>query len=171
MIRPDAHIMTQLQVSYVKAVAAIAGVTCDEVSTGNDYGTDVFLSDLMDDDEIGVSDTGVPCRCQLKSSITCKLRDNHVSYKLSVSAYNKLVHPRRGFIILIVFNLPREKSDWLKQSEDVLCLKHCCYWTRVTGEKSTNKNSITIKIPREQVFDSEAIKTVMRLANEDKNHG
>lgn len=168
MPRPPTHIIPDLQLAYVDAVVARAGYTCDHVTGSNDYGTDVMISETMEEDG-NFSDTGPPVRCQLKASTTFEVKSDHVACDLEVDAYNKLVNPRRGFIILIVFKLPEDENEWLKISEKCLSLRKCCYWDRIVGEKSENESSKRVKIPRIQRFDPPAVAQILRLSREFHN--
>ncbi|MDE2859198.1 MAG: DUF4365 domain-containing protein [Chloroflexota bacterium] len=157
--------MQDLQLAYVDAVVARAGYTCDHVKGSNDYGTDVMISDTME--ESGTfSDTGPPVRCQLKASITYEVKSEYIACDMEVGAYNKLVNPRRGFIILIVFKLPKDEKEWLKVNDDCMSLKNCCYWDRIVDEKSENRSKKRIKIPRIQRFDPPAVAQILRLSRE-----
>ena len=165
MPRPSSHIIPDLQLAYVDAVVARAGYTCDHVRDSNDYGTDVLISDTMEEDG-SFSDTGAPVRCQLKASINFEVKREFVACDLEVEAYNKLVNPRRGFIILIVFKLPRDEKQWLSVNDDCMSLRNCCYWDRIVGEKSEKKNTKRVKIPRIQRFDPPAVAQILRLSRE-----
>ena len=168
MPRPSSHIIPDLQLAYVDAVVARAGYTCDHVRDSNDYGTDVMISDTMEE-KGKYSDTGPPVRCQLKASINFEVKSDHVACDLEVGAYNKLVNPRRGFIVLIVFKLPKDEKEWLKVNDDYMSLKNCCYWDRVVGEKSEKKDKKRVKIPRIQRFDPPAVAQILRLSREYYN--
>ena len=168
MPRPASHIIPDLQLAYVDAVVARAGYTCDHVKDSNDYGTDVMISETMEDNGT-FSDTGPPVRCQLKASTSFEVKSEYVACDMEVDAYNKLVHLRRGFIILIVFKLPKDEKEWLKINDDCMSLKNCCYWDRIVGEKSEKKRTKRIKIPRIQRFDPPSVAQILRLSREYYN--
>jgi Domain of unknown function (DUF4365) len=54
-------------------------------------------------------------------------------------------------------------QDWLQQSETELCLKRCAYWTSLRGQpESTNQTTVTVYIPRTNIFSVDALKNIMQ---------
>lgn len=170
MSLPSNHKMELLHVAYVHAVVASAGTTCDPPK--KDLGIDLRVIDTRHSKQRGYYDAGVAFNCQLKATTNCEVRGDYVVYDMDVRSYNKLVDWNGiGFVILIVFRLPKNEQEWFNLSEDVLCMKHCCYWTQLTGGKSTNSSSVRIKIPKNQLFDTQTVIELIERARQDKRHG
>ena len=156
--------MEFLQVAYVNAVVADAGKSCD--TPRRDTGIDLRVVDWIQDPQNPNSyeDGGVVFNCQLKASTRCSFKDDNMIFPMKVKEYNKLVNwPGAGIKILVAFNMPKQPESWFSQNSDIMCLRHCCYWTELTGKSpSPNKPDSTkrIPIPVSNVFDSE---TVMQL--------
>lgn len=156
--------MEFLQVAYVNAVVADAGKSCD--NPRRDAGIDLRVSDWIQDPKHPnrYEDGGVVFNCQLKASTRCRFKDGNMIFPMKVRDYNKLVNWRGfGIKILVAFHMPDNPDTWFSQNNDIMCLKHCCYWTELTGQPpSPNKDDSTkrIPIPENNVFDSE---TVMQL--------
>jgi hypothetical protein len=100
---------------------------------------------------------------QLKATSRDLVRDDRITFPLDIKNYNDLrtenvLVPR----ILVVVILPEDINCWLVQSEEEMCLKHCGYWTSLSGMKETkNKGSVTITIPRDRRFTSETLHQMM----------
>ncbi len=59
--------------------------------------------------------------------------------------------------------VPDRVNDWLQQTEAELCLKRCAYWISLEGAASTeNKETVTISIPRTNIFSAETLTTIMQ---------
>jgi hypothetical protein len=58
--------------------------------------------------------------------------------------------------------VPDNLDDWLRQSEDELCLRRCGYWVSLRGQSAMpNHTTVTISIPRQNIFNTNALKMIM----------
>lgn len=165
--------MEFLQVAYVNAVVANAGKSCD--TPRRDTGIDLRVVDWIPDPQNPnkYEDGGVVFNCQLKASTRCAFnRKDELVFPMKVRDYNRLVNwPGTGIKILVAFNMPDKIENWYRQNHDILCLKHCCYWTELTGrEPSPNKPDSTynLKIPRDSIFDSQTVLELTARARQDQ---
>lgn len=175
MPRPENHIKQDLQLAYVGAVVAQAGATLSPTPGGSDYGTDIQISDIMNDEGV-FTDTGPPVRCQLKASTDCIFYPNDenptlVKFDMKVGAYNKLVHPKRSYTAFILFAMPNDRKEWLTITRDHMSLRNCCYWARLSGDRSPNKSTKRVCIPIDNVFDMSAVKQILEEAAEYRPYG
>jgi hypothetical protein len=70
--------------------------------------------------------------------------------------------------ILVVVRVPEKLDDWLLQSEQELSLRHCGYWMSLRGmPDSTNETSVTVHVPRSQVFSVTALRDLMTRIGEE----
>ncbi len=100
---------------------------------------------------------------QIKSTSQNILQDSSIKYRLSAKNYDEL-REDDPFVpqILIVVLLPSSLSDWLSQTEESLCLKHCGYWLSLRGQPpKENQTTITVEISRQNIFSPTALKTIM----------
>lgn len=165
---PLSHMKERLSVAYVKAVIAKAGA----ISMGPDgieYGTDVVARKVKVLPNGKYSGTGWPLHCQLKATTTWIEKNQDIVYDLSVDAYNKLASWEGSPCILVLFRLPKDSSEWLKLDENSLELRNCCYWTHLKGTPSTNRSSVRITIPRNQLFSPKAVSNLLDKIS--ANHG
>lgn len=161
----DNHAKSYLSESYVHAVVTQAGYLCNFAR--QDYGVDAVISETQEIPKIGFWPTGYQFNLQIKATHDFKKVGKSISYDLEADAYNKLLHHEGGFIVLVVFCLPKDANERVALTENCLRLKNCCYWYHVTGAPTPNKNSKTIKIPRAQMFTPGACKELMDLVRND----
>ena len=158
--------MESLQFAYVSAVVADAGHVCQPVA--NDLGIDCLVHEWCYSEQRGYYDAGPAFNCQLKASKNCVITKEHVKYDLKKKDYNTLVDwDGHQFKILVVFRMPDTQDMWFFQDEDILSLRHCCYWTELTGgpiEQSQKR----IEIDRRQVFDGQTVIDLIDRAKQGK---
>ena len=139
--------------AYINAVAAHAGFQVCEPKIDFD-GIDGTL----------MGDEGQRPRIEFQAKGTSReiLKEDHLAYPLAVDTYEKLrantIIPR----ILIVVLIPEEENEWVAHSEEELLLRHCGYWRSFSGEPaSENQTSVTVHIPRTNVFESNQLIELM----------
>lgn len=147
--------------AYVNAIASAAGYTMELRPRSVDAGgIDLTVTAT---EEVG--QIRFPCfDAQAKCTDETRGHGDPLRYALKVKNYDDLraenvLTPR----ILIVVYVPDDASDWLHQTEDELCMRYCGYWASLRGQPATeNTATKTISIPRGQVFDVDAARTVMQ---------
>ncbi|MBD2167757.1 DUF4365 domain-containing protein [Calothrix membranacea FACHB-236] len=100
---------------------------------------------------------------QIKSTSQDILKETSIKYRLNAKNYNEL-REDDPFVpqLLIVVLIPEEVSDWLSQTEESLSLQRCGYWISLRGQPLIeNQTTITIDIPRQNIFTPQALKTIM----------
>jgi len=144
--------------AYIAAVAAKAGFDLVEPTVDTDS-IDGAL----------ISHAGRRPRIEFQAKATARdlLGDEEIAFPLSVKNYDDL---RRDVIIpryLIVVVLPKSDDDWLSHSEEALILRHCGDWASLAGLSDTdNASSVTVRIPRTQQCDPDALHALMQAANQ-----
>jgi hypothetical protein len=69
--------------------------------------------------------------------------------------------------LLVLVVVPVEPMAWLTASPEALVLRHCAYWVSLRGLPTTdNESSVTVQVPRENLFDVNALKALMWKINE-----
>ncbi len=167
---PLTHIMEDLQFAYVRAVIANAGRTCEKPE--RDYGVDLRVVDAGDTGKSYSDDDGVAFNCQLKSSTKYRVSNGTVYFPVKVKHYNKMVTwTGTTPLLLIAFTMPDKKEEWCTQSEESLCLRHCCFWKDLAGEAKSALNPesrINVEIPSHSIFDSAVVNEFVELYRQDK---
>lgn len=162
---PDNHAKSFLSKSYVNAIATQAGFGCQ--FTEPDYGIDAKISEIQFYSDHKYSETGYHFNIQIKASHAFSKKNGSIIYDLEADAYNRLVRHKGGLIVLVLFCLPKIPDDRIYLTENCLELRNCCYWYYISGEETGNKSSITLNIPRNQVFDPVACTIMMNSVKTD----
>ena len=134
----------RFSLAYVGAVAACAGYDIIEPRVDRDSVDGILISDF-----------GLRPRIDFQAKATARdiARDGNVAYPLPVKNYDDLRADTRNPRILIVVLIPDHEDEWLRQSNDELCLRHCGYWLSLAGRPSVaNTGSVTVHIPLSNVF-------------------
>ena len=77
-----------------------------------------------------------------------------VRFPLPIRDYDNLRVERHPFILIVVL-LPDDESEWLTQTDNELCLRHCGYWISLMRHNPVpNRNSVTVRIPTANAFSS-----------------
>jgi hypothetical protein len=154
----EPHIIESLSRAYVRALAGKAGLNLSVREY--DYGVDGNFDEITIRNKRRV-ESGFSLSFQLKASTQWQRDDNTVIYDLEAKTYNDLVL-RRNFrmavpCILILFALPPDSSQWLIYNEEEMRLRGSCYWDYLSGAPTENRQSVRIKIPRQQRLTSESL--------------
>ena len=93
---------------------------------------------------------------QAKATSQQIVRDDKIHFVLPRKNYNDLRADTTIPRILIVVLMPQEKSQWLTQIHEQLCLRHCGYWISLEGYQEVgNTTSVTVPIPLVNMFNVE----------------
>ncbi len=140
--------------AYVHSVVSKAGYCINYPR--KDRGIDI---NVYDSNEIVKLDIQVKCR---ENEI---LHGNNYHVSLKAPHYNKLCVPQGSTStdrILVVVFVPNNCDDWCYHTEEELILRRCGYWLSLQGKpKTSNTSTKTICIPKQNVFNVEALKNMM----------
>lgn len=147
--------------AYIYAVVSAAGYSFQKSSQPVDIsGIDVTVTGTVLDDKLYEPQLDL----QVKSTSLNIMSEELIRYPLKLKNYNELrkektVAPR----ILVVVLIPENLNEWVNQSENQLCLHRCAYWISLRGQpQTTNTESVTIYIPRKNIFSVDALTTLMQ---------
>jgi Domain of unknown function (DUF4365) len=172
-------IEAELSYAYLHAVAARAGVACQQATrTHDNLGIDACLS--ISKTFAGTRLTDVSINMQLKATTKPpserKRWEGRLSYFLGdVDEYDRLrADTSVPLRFLAVLFLPEDPSQWLTHSPEQLALCRCAYWVNLVGAPtSTNDTGQTVYLPASQplspiglltLFDHVARREVPRYA-------
>ena len=147
----------RFSLAYISAVAAHAG-----------YQIAVPPIDKDSVDGISVGDEEGRPRIEFQAKATSRnvLRGTHLTFRIPRKNYDDLRSVSLWPLILIVVVLPPEDVDWLAHSEDELRMRRCGYWLSLAGRPATmNRHTVSVRIPRSQVFDTAQLRELMGRAN------
>ncbi len=147
--------------AYIKAVVARAGCTLTDHGRG-EYGHDYTITPVITRDG-HIRDASWSINVQSKSTTTATQYNDHIAYELDIVNYNDLIDPNTFMpLILVVYVMPRDQSEWLSQCEDCMEIRHCAYWISLKGMSlSDNKRSVTVHLPKNQIFTPDAVRFML----------
>lgn len=150
----------QFSNAYLQAVVSVAGYSLYKPSIDNDS---VDWGIAASSDVVG-SVRAPRLEVQLKSTSREALDKDTIRYPLKLKNYNDLRMPDFSIPrILLVVLLPDKLTDWLKESEQELCLRYCGYWISLNGmPKTLNTTAVTVSIPRTNQFTVAALKSIIQ---------
>ena len=143
----------RFSLSYIQAVATRAGYVVEETRVDRDSVDGILLADF-----------GRRPRIEFQAKATSRdvVSGNNIHFPLSLKNYNDLrldaINPR----ILIVLLMPQQVQEWVNQTDEELCLRHCAYWLSLEGRPETqNISNITVQVPLANRFDIEQLNDMM----------
>ena len=146
----------QFSLAYIYAVATRAGYLIDGVRVDRDSVDGVLKGDF-----------GRRPRIEFQAKATARdlVRSDHIAFPLPIKNYDDLRVDTMTPRLLIVVLLPDDQSQWLKQSPDATCMRHCGYWLSLANRPPVpNTTTTTVHIPLAQVFDCRQLTGLMAKA-------
>ena len=146
--------------AYIRAVAAAAGFVVEPRTLDRDA---VDLEIIAD----SKFHPGAPhLEVQVKCTADFTLEDDHFTFPLRVENYERLRKQNLAIPrILIVMLVPANCIEWLDISEERMLSKRCAYFRSLYGQPATdNAATISVQIPRANVFDVAALGQMMSIA-------
>ena len=144
----------RFSLAYMEAVASHAGFHVSEIKVDQDSVDGVFYGDF-----------GRRPRIEFQAKATARdlVRANRIHFPLSVKNYDDLriesVNPR----ILIILIMPQETRQWVTQTDDELCLRHCAYWLSLLDQPPThNTDNVTVYVPMTNMLSSDQLIGMMQ---------
>ncbi|MEW6496995.1 MAG: DUF4365 domain-containing protein [Cyanobacteriota bacterium] len=147
--------------AYIQAIASASGYAFQRATTPLDQvGIDATITGIGAQGSMGFPQLYVQVKCTSRDV----LEENRIRYPLKIKNYEEL---RNNYqyppLILVVVLVSENVNEWLRQSEEELCLRRCGYWVSLRGEPETrNKETVTVYLPRKNVFTANALKTLMQ---------
>lgn len=144
-----------LSLVYVKALATRAG----------------FVTSVPEPDRDSVDlriQAGGPRRpaldLQLKATADLGApRDGFRPFRLTIKNYSDLRVKTQTPRLLVVLELPADESRWMTVTSEELVLRRRAYWLSLQQgyEEVVGQETTTVRIPEDNVFDLEALRTLM----------
>lgn len=159
-ILPTGTIEEALSEAYILALAGAAGYTTSKRNFDYD-GVDITI------------DAGGSFRprvdIQLKATINVSLKGSSISYFCPKRNYDLLRGPTQTPRILVLFQLPIAKEDWLVVGADEMILRHRAHWLSLKGLPETdNETGCTVYLPMLNRLDVAGLSALMDKSREGK---
>ena len=105
----------------------------------------------------------LPLAPQAKCTAQNLLKNGAIAFPLPLKNYNDLRKTKLGVPgILVVHLVPPDQQNWVLHSEDEMAVRQCSYWLSQKGmPETTNVESVTVQIPKPNVFNPAAILEVL----------
>ena len=150
---------------YIQAIAGRCGMICS--SPALDYGVDARIHEVGTRTDAGTTryvESGFGIAVQAKTTSSPIIEETEIAYDLEIKTYNDLRETEVGEPrILVLLVLPTVETQWLHVTEEQLILRRCAYWMSLRGKPPTeNRESIRIRIPRDNLFNVEALCALMQ---------
>ena len=154
----DTNMMERFSLAYLEAVASQAGCWIADPRIDRNSVDGILRGET----------NGRPCAIDFQAKATSQdiAHGDHLSFQLPINNYNDLRLTTRFPRILIVLLMPKEADDWLNQTEDELCMRHCAYWRSIEGEPDVpNSNSVAVHISLGKIFNRSQLIDMMHRAD------
>ena len=105
---------------------------------------------------------------QLKATVNLiDSNDGYYRFPLKRRNYDLLRMDTQTPRLLVVLDLPKDEHQWMTITEDELVLRHRAYWLNLKGwDETTNRTSVTVRIPERNIFDVEGLRALMEQSRE-----
>lgn len=149
--------MEALSFAYLRAIAARAGYATS-VPDYDRGGIDVYIH--------ARGRMSKTLNVQLKATADLKSTGNGTYvFSLSRNYYDSLRGATGSPGILVVLDMPSDKTLWLSVSCEGLLLRRRAYWLDLGGlPESSNAASVSVSIPEDNVFEVESLRQLMQEA-------
>jgi hypothetical protein len=150
-----------LSEAFVHAIASYAGLTV--LWREKDFGIDGSFKKVIHHGERYI-ESGVPLDFQLKATINWQSEENDIVYDMEAKTYNDFIYWQANSsspVRLILLCLPSDELHWLNAEPEQLLLKHCCYYSSITGDPTENAQTIRIRIPRKNVLTPSSLSALI----------
>ena len=166
------HTQESLSRSYIHAIAGSAGVNL-HVGREFDYGFDGTFRPVIFRKNRRV-ESGIPVDFQLKCTTKWTYEGAEVAYNIETKTYNDFVSrlPAEIGCVLILLCVPEDDSQWVDVKEQHMILKHCCYFSSISGTPTGNEESTKkILIPRSNLLTALALRELLEVERVRKLNG
>jgi len=161
---PQSHLLDELAMAYVQAIAAAAGAII--AIGGRDYGVDGTLRHILkiEDDKYGQS--GFSVDYQLKGTTIAALERGTIKYDLRVRNYDAIVTRQSSetpfYLFLVCF--ASDPATWIVVSNESLVLNATAFWWTHSGARTGNTSTVRIEIPTANRLTARAIEDMLILS-------
>lgn len=143
----------ELSYSYLSALCAMLGYTCQRGPTPDDDSIDATVRTRGSNRPV--------FDVQLKATSSPEWHTDGLHFRLRRKNYDDLKEDRTLKAILVVLELPAASEEWLDCSAESLIIRRCAWWEWLWGYPDIDGDSKVITIPESQRFDLDAMYLLM----------
>lgn len=160
----EEHIKETISLRYVELIAAFNGFKT--TSSYPDYGTDLKIEEVdyrIENEKKVYSETGRELKLQFKATTEKRIinEPDTIKYDLDAVTFNTLIERKDNGrpLVLILFILPTDKSEWINITDNELITRKCAYWyfPNSSEYKTVNTSKKRIEISKENVITNETL--------------
>ena len=145
--------------AYLQAVAARCGFAVG-IWSQDHGGIDVTIG------AAGPVGRGTFARPKLDVQLKCTaqqelLHDDFLSWTLDRTHYDALRRDALDPHLLVVLLLDADETRWIEHGADALILRRCAWWVTMTGMPPKDTTSVTVRLPRAQVFSPDQLMALL----------
>jgi hypothetical protein len=167
----EADIQCELSYAYLHVIASRIGVECEKSECVSDnHAVDArlhVLERMATDSQLARFSVEV----QLKSA-SRELTENDLqfSYPLPRNQYDHLrATESNSPLILILFVMPHDATEWISQNPEALTTRKCAYWKSLYGANAVTVDKPTIHVPKTNVVSVEGLRSLLgRFSRREK---
>jgi hypothetical protein len=161
------QIKEELSIAYIHAIAAKVGFSCERPKTDMDsVDVEIKSHGKLDNDSTIYSPE---IKLQLKSTSCINIIGDNIHFSLPINNYDDLRSNSMTPRLLVIFELPVNKEEWIHHTSEELIMRKCAYWVNLSGEPDTqNQSSVTVKIPKQQVLSPDELYQLMLSASKEE---
>ncbi len=146
----------QLSFAYIEAIASAAKFAV--IQRSKDVGSvDLEIAPFGSTSSFPL--VFMQLKCTADQTIIHK---DAIHFPLQKNNFTALRQEKGVAKILVVMIVPNEEQHWVVNDESCLTMRRSAYWRCLYDEpESENKDSITVKLPRRNLFTTGALKMIM----------
>ena len=143
----------ELSYSYLSALCAMAGYTCQRGPTPDDDSIDATVRTRGSNRPV--------FDVQLKATSSPDWHADGLHFRLNRKNYDDLREGRTLKAILVILELPANSREWLDCTPNRLVIRRCAWWEWLSSYPEIEMDSRVVVIPESQRFDLEAMTSLM----------
>ena len=157
----DNDVKEQLSYAYLHAIASRAYFGCDRPTVDRDsVDATVSARESLTSDSLLRSPR---LDFQLKATALPPLVGEAFSFELKLKNYDDLRAEGRHIpLLLAVFIMPDDETQWLTFSEEALIMRRCAYWSNIRGyAPSGNTATQTVTVMRNNILTPQTLRALL----------
>ena len=158
-------IKEDLSVCYLKTIAAVNGIALENITHDEDS-VDVIIKKVIQMSSSRRFNSQISVQLKSTSSKSqYNIKENEIIYEFKVKNYNDLCIAATMPSMLALLILSEKEEEWINWTTNELMINGKMYWLSLQSNKLTeNKDSISIKIPKENILNNVTIEQLIEKA-------
>ncbi|WJJ10803.1 DUF4365 domain-containing protein [Prescottella equi] len=167
---PDTQMKEQISIAFIRMVVAAAGCSVLSWSTDHD-GVDISIKSSAEYSKRLGPQVDVQLKCTSQAGV---VRAEEIAWPIDARTHKYLTSAKRQApALLALLVVPDDVDGWLDHDEDRLLTESSMYWTLGADipPLPVGQKSITVKIPRRQLFTRDTLLGIMDAVGEGRIGG